>query len=77
MEQDPRIHRLSELVDALIAEFEKEVGRPPTDVEDLRAAVRDVSESLQRARRQGLQALINERINAAAHARRAPRRGDR
>ncbi|PAU46585.1 hypothetical protein CK936_23320 [Streptomyces albireticuli] len=45
-----RVTRLTELVNALLAEHEQEVGRPPAGAEEIRAALREVAEIPEYAR---------------------------
>ncbi|MFJ3184421.1 hypothetical protein ACIPJN_39330 [Streptomyces sp. NPDC086796] len=57
--RDPRITRLAGLVHELLADYERSTGRPPADVGAIRAALDDVAEIPEEARK---------RRHAAAHS---------
>lgn len=49
--RDPRITRLTGLVNELLADYERSTGRPPADADAIRAALEDVAEIPEEARK--------------------------
>ncbi|MFC7987272.1 MULTISPECIES: hypothetical protein [Streptomyces] len=49
--RDPRITRLTALVNELLADYERSTGRPPADADAIRAALEDVAEIPEEARK--------------------------
>ncbi|WP_435847731.1 hypothetical protein [Streptomyces fumanus] len=60
--RDPRITRLTGLIDELLANYERGTGRPPANVDDIRAALEVVVEIPEEARQRRHDAAM-----AAAH----------
>ncbi|MFE7056040.1 hypothetical protein ACFVAO_12580 [Streptomyces californicus] len=52
--RDPRITRLTGLVTGLLADYERSTGRPSADADAVRAALEDVAEIPEEARRRRL-----------------------
>lgn len=60
--RDPRITRLTGLVSELLADYDRSTGSPPADADAIRAALEDVAEIPEEARKQRHGA-----VRAAAH----------